>query len=197
MSLVYPMFSPKQLVASLSNPLIIMSFPCLLRCLCGIHRLRRLIGLFIILVPVSSLAAGPVVEEQRVVYTTSGPYEDFMEDLKDAVLARGMVVSNTSYVGKMLKRTAKNLGESKVIFHQAEVIEFCSAVVSRRALTADPHSIIYCPYRIAVYTLPEKPEEIYIAFPRLKATVSNDGVSQQTLQDVEDMLKDIIEEAIE
>ena len=46
-----------------------------------------------------------------------------------------------------------------------------------------------------MYTLPEAPEQVYIAFPRLPTNAG--GESQGTLDAVEDMLREIIEEVVD
>ena len=140
-------------------------------------------------------AAEPPPYVNRVVYTVEASFEDILTDVSDAILEQGLVISGVSNVAEMLDRTGKDLGVDNPIFHRAKVLEFCSAVISRQALAADPHSIIYCPYKIAVYALPEAPERIYLAFPKLVPD-SNSG-SQAALSSIEKLLDDIIRQAIE
>ncbi len=157
----------------------------------------RVIAIVSFLIPVLCFAAAPSDDGKRVIYRASGAFDDFRDDISDAILERGMVISSVSHVGEMLERTGKDLGDSRPIYYKAEVLEFCNAVISRRALAADPHSIVYCPYRIAIYSLPEAPETIYLAFPRLKASSRSGSESEAALKAVEDMLRGIIEEVLE
>jgi len=44
------------------------------------------------------------------------------------------------------------------------VIEFCSATHSRATMEADPHTLAYCPYTIAVYVLAAEPKRVCAAY---------------------------------
>ena len=157
--------------------------------------MHTIIAVLFLLFPTLSLAAKVAVDNHRAVYVVSGEFADVRDDLSNAILAKGMVISSVSRVGEMLERTGQDLGGASPIYGDAEVLEFCSAVISRRALEADPHSIVYCPYRIAIYSLPDAPEQIYLAYSRLNASIP--GASQTALEAVEDMLRSIIEKVVE
>lgn len=157
--------------------------------------MRYAIAVLLITLPALSLAADSPVDSNRAIYSAVGVFEDVRDDISDAILERGMVISSVSRVGEMLQRTGKDLGDSRPIYLEAEVLEFCNAAISRRALKADPHSIVYCPYKIAVYSLPDTPERIYLAYPKLRASVA--GESETALNAVEDMLRGIIEGVVE
>ena len=106
------------------------------------------------------------------VVTARGKFVDVKDDVVAAIVQRGLVVNSVAHVGDMLERTGQDLGQSKRIYDQAEVIEFCSATISRKMMEADPHNLVYCPYTIAVYTLPGKPDTVYLArraFPKTAA----------------------------
>lgn len=103
------------------------------------------------------------------VITAKGNFADVRDDLVAAIEQRGLVVNFVAHVGDMLHRTGHDLGKTKRIYDKAEVIEFCSAAVSRAMMEIDPHNIVHCPYTIAVYTLPEKPGVVHLArrpYPR-------------------------------
>lgn len=53
----------------------------------------------------------------------------------------GLVINTTAPVGAMLEHTGKDEGsDKKKTFENAEVIEFCSAKVSRAVMEADPRA---------------------------------------------------------
>jgi hypothetical protein len=58
-----------------------------------------------------------------VVYKGAGEYEFIVENVRDAVMAQGMVISGTLHVADMLSRTAGDLGFSDPPYVQAESIE--------------------------------------------------------------------------
>ncbi len=145
--------------------------------------MTRLIALLLGLLLVLPAAA----DEGASVVAAKGSFADVKDDLVAAIEQRGLVINSTSHVGDMLERTGRDLGKTKRIYDQAEVVEFCSATVSRAMMEADPHNLVYCPYTIAIYTLPGKPGVVYLAhrkYPRSAA-----------LKPVADLLDGIVADA--
>jgi uncharacterized protein (DUF302 family) len=140
------------------------------------------------------VAQNAVADGAVVVRAIEGKFEDVRERVVFAVQGQGLVVDHTSRVGNMLARTGKDLGETTRVFGDAEVLEFCSALVSRRMVEADPRLLAFCPYGIAVYTLPGEPETTYVSYRRL---VTNLVLPEQkaVLQRVESLLETIVDEA--
>lgn len=142
----------------------------------------------------SLLAQNAAADGAVVVRAIEGEFDDVRERVIFAVQSQGLVVDHTSKVGNMLLRTGKDLGETTRVFGDAEVLEFCSALVSRRMVEADPQLLAFCPYGIAVYTLPGNPQTTYVSYRRL---VSNLVSPEQkaVLQGVESLLETIVDEA--
>jgi uncharacterized protein (DUF302 family) len=138
-----------------------------------------------------ALAAG----EYMAVFTKQGSFDDVRDAVEMAITGRGLVVNNVSHIGEMLERTGKDLGETKKIFLKAEALEFCSAVVSRKMMEADPDSIVFCPYVISVYVVPEKPDEVRIAYR--KPQIVGSPASQKALKAVDELLSGIVKEALQ
>jgi uncharacterized protein (DUF302 family) len=135
-----------------------------------------------------------IAESAVVVREIHGDFEEIRGRVIFAVESQGLIVDHSSKVGDMLERTGKDLGETAPIFGDAEVLEFCSALVSRRMVQADPQLLAFCPYGIAVYTLPGAPLTTYVAYRRI---VTNLGTPEQkaALRRVETLLETIVEEA--
>ena len=129
-----------------------------------------------------------------VVHAIKGSFEEIRERVVFAVQSQGLVVNHTSKVGNMLARTGKDLGETNQIFGDAEVLEFCSALVSRRMVEADPQLLAFCPYGIAVYTLPGDPQTTYVSYRRMVTDLATPA-QKEVLQRVEALLAAIVEEA--
>ena len=138
--------------------------------------------------------AGSARSEYMKLYTVEGAFEDVRDDIEMAITDRGMVINNVSHIGKMLARTGQDLGEGKQIFQKAQALEFCSATISRRMMETDPHNIVFCPYIIAIYTLPAESNKVYVAFRRPLPVGSAE--SRESLVAVEKLLEDIIADAI-
>ena len=128
------------------------------------------------------------------VVTIKSTFEDVKERVIFAVESQGLVVDHTSDVGGMLARTGKDLGESQVIYGDAVVLEFCSALYSRRMAKFSPDLLAFCPYAISVYTLGGQPETTFVAFKRIARGVTNKE-TREVLQQIDDLLMVIVEEA--
>jgi hypothetical protein len=97
-------------------------------------------------------------------------------------------------MNEMLERTGKDLGMDEPIYGEAESIEFCSAVLSRRMTAEMPARIVNCPFIIAVYTLPDQSDTTYIVHRQIPASeVASSGV----MRDVAKMLETIASSAAE
>lgn len=137
-----------------------------------------------------ALAAG----DQMAVFTKVGSFDDVRDSLEMAITDRGLVVNNVSHVGEMLERTGKDLGNNRQIFIKAEALEFCSAVASRKMMEANPDNIIFCPYIISVYVVPEKPNEVRVAYR--KPDISGSPASQEALKAVDELLSGIVKDTL-
>ena len=142
----------------------------------------------------SVLAQNAAADGAVVVRTIEGGFDEIRERVEFAVQSQGLVVDHSSKVGDMLARTGKDLGETTRVFGEAEVLEFCSALVSRRMVEADPQLLAFCPYGIAVYTLPDQPEITYVSYRRLATDLALPE-QRAVLERVEALLEAIVEEA--
>jgi uncharacterized protein (DUF302 family) len=95
-------------------------------------------------------AAAGETASGAVVYDSADSYDDTLFALENAIIGQGLVVDHTSKVGEMLARTGADLGAEVQIFDNAEVLQFCSAVLSRQVMEADPLNIAHCPYGVFV-----------------------------------------------
>ncbi|RKT63041.1 uncharacterized protein DUF302 [Azonexus fungiphilus] len=127
---------------------------------------------------------------QAADWRSARPTADNFADARDAVVTaienRGLVINYTGRIGEMLERTAGDLGATRRVYRHAEVVEFCSASLSRQMVEADPQDIVNCPFTIAVYTLAEAPGGTWIAYRK------PGGKSADAL---EKLLRDIVDEA--
>lgn len=93
-------------------------------------------------------------------------FTDTREALTLAIENRGLVINYVSHIGDMLARTGADIGATRQIYGQAEIVEFCSAALSRQIMESDPHTIVQCPFAIAVYTLPGEDGKTWLAYRR-------------------------------
>jgi uncharacterized protein (DUF302 family) len=125
------------------------------------------------------------------VFKSEEPFEDVVENIKMAIVERGLLVSGTLHVSDMLNRTAPDLGYAKV-FVKAESVEFCSALISHKMAQAAPENIAICPFTIAVYVQHAEPKQVYVAYrlPHLN------GSAEQATDDIIALFDGIIEDSI-
>lgn len=116
-------------------------------------------------------------QDMAKTYTSEQAYEDVAASLEDAVVNRGYVVDYHGYIGDMLTRTAGDVGAEKPLYSNAEFIQFCSAVVSRKAMEEDITNIAFCPYVLFVYEAEETPGEVVVGYRPLPAGPGRDEVN--------------------
>ncbi|KPK06922.1 MAG: hypothetical protein AMJ64_08000 [Betaproteobacteria bacterium SG8_39] len=113
-----------------------------------------------------------------------GSYGEVKDSVVLAIQAKGFKIDYTAHIGNMLERTGKDVGSTKRVFGNAEALQFCSAVVSRKMMEDKASNIAYCPYVIALYTLPDDPKTVYVVYRR-------------GLPDVDALLAGIVKEALQ
>lgn len=105
------------------------------------------VGLAAISLVLAPVAAGA---QDVTTYVFDGAFEDATFNVESAIIGKGLVIDHVSHIGEMLLRTGADIGSTKVIFEAADVYQFCSAVLSRKVMEADPLNIAHCPYGIFV-----------------------------------------------
>lgn len=137
----------------------------------------------------------PFITQDVKRYQVKGEFSEIKDFLILAITERGIKISSTSYISKMLKRTREDVGGGKNIYKNAEAIGFCSATLSRQMMESDPHHIVFCPYTIVIYELNEQPGTIYLSFRRPFYT--DTSTTDKSLQKIDELLSGIITEIVE
>lgn len=106
--------------------------------------------LFVSTMAAAALTALPALAGEAITYATSDSFEDASFAVESAIVNRGLVIDYVSHVGEMLNRTAADVGSDVKIFDAADIYLFCSAVLSRKVMEADPMNIAHCPYGVFV-----------------------------------------------
>jgi uncharacterized protein (DUF302 family) len=139
-----------------------------------------------------ALAGGEPTQEEKVrVYTSEETFEDVVENIKMAVIDRGMLVSGTLHISEMLNRTGPDLGFPDV-FSKAESVEFCSALVSHKMAQVAPENVVICPFTIAVYVTKNEPGQVRVAYRMPQLAGEADQVTAEILL----MLDGIVEDSL-
>jgi len=136
------------------------------------------------------------IKNYKVTRKVNGVFENISEDIKAAIIDRGIKINNISHIGNMLARTGADVGSTITVFAtDAIAIEFCSSTVSRETMEADPHNIVFCPYIISVYSLPGDIQHTYVSYRRPLPV--GDARSKASIKAVEALLEEIIIDAVE
>jgi uncharacterized protein (DUF302 family) len=131
--------------------------------------------------------------ESVVEVTANGSWDDVKQQLVLAIENHGLVVNHESKVGEMLERTGKDLGAARQIYVRAEVLEFCSAALSRQVMEADPRMLALCPYGIGIYTLAGESDKVHLVYRRPR--LDDSAPAAPALRRVDQLLHDIVQEA--
>ena len=126
-------------------------------------------------------------------YQFKASFEDALFDLKEALTNKGLVVDHEAKVANMLNRTAKDVGATTTVYKHGQVVEFCSASLSRRAMEADPLNMAFCPYTMFVYETIAKPGTITIGYKVLDGAAT--PKSKKALDDVNKIMDSMVREA--
>ena len=130
-------------------------------------------------------------------YSVEGEFESVRDDLQNAIIAKGLVIDHTSFVGKMLDRTGKDVGSNKPIFSEGrgQAFTFCSATISRKTMEADVHNIAFCPYALVIYNSVAEPKKVYVAYRRPVLSEGSEA-AKAALKEVETLLDGIARDAL-
>ncbi|WP_037969632.1 DUF302 domain-containing protein [Sulfitobacter noctilucicola] len=130
------------------------------------------------------VAGAAIAEDTSTVYEFDGSFEDATFSVESAIVGQGLVIDYVSHTGEMLNRTAGDVGSSVKLFEAADIFVFCSAVLSRKVMEADPMNIAHCPYGIFVAEREDKVMVGYRNYP------------QGPMQEVQALLDTIVQEAV-
>jgi len=131
------------------------------------------------------LLGAPVSAQDGVTtYDFEGSFDDATFSVESAIVGQGLVIDYVSHVGDMLNRTGEDVGSDVTIYDAADIFIFCSAVVSRSVMEADPMNVAHCPYGIFVN---DSDGEV---------TVGYRNMPEGPMQEVQALLDDIAREAV-
>ncbi|MDA8129016.1 MAG: DUF302 domain-containing protein [Betaproteobacteria bacterium] len=139
--------------------------------------------------PLSAMAA----DAYTVLFKTHGTFQDVRDALQFAIEGKGLKINHTNNIAEMLARTGPEVGATKRVYEKGEQFEFCSAVISRQMMEADPHAMVMCPYIVSVYTIPND-KNVYIAYRKPGPT--RNPALKKALANVEKLLNDIVKDAM-
>jgi len=131
-------------------------------------------------------AVAPAQGAGVTTYPVEAAFDDVAFGIETAIVGRGLVVDHVSHVGEMLNRTAADVGATVQVYEHGNVYLFCSAVLSRKMMEADPDNIAHCPYSVFAYELAGSPGTVHVGYRNLP---------EGAMQEVEELLDAVAREA--
>lgn len=135
---------------------------------------------------VATALISPLFAAEVITYPSEDDFDDTTFAIESAILDAGLVIDFTSHTGDMLERTRTSTGSDITLFEHADIFNFCSAVLSRKVIEADPMNIVHCPYRIFVMQKPGN-EQVIVGFKTMP---------EGPMKEVEAFLGNIVKDAL-
>ena len=104
-------------------------------------------------------------------YTAQAVFEDVLQDVKDEIINRGLVIDFVGHVDTMLERTSSaagsvtKTGNASPYLH-AKYLQFCSAKLAHEAMSANPFNLSVCPYVVFVFETRSQPGRVIVGYRR-------------------------------
>jgi uncharacterized protein (DUF302 family) len=141
--------------------------------------------------PWTSIATGS--ENPIITYWVEEEFENIRDNVRNAIIERGMNIASELHASEMLNRTAPDLGIERNVFLNAVSIEFCSAMISHKLVMAHASNMVLCPFTISIYVLSEDPAKVFVAY---KPPTAGDE-SSEVLEEIKSLLQAIVTESLE
>jgi uncharacterized protein (DUF302 family) len=133
---------------------------------------------------ISAIAQSPIDSGNTISIESS--FEDVFDELKNAIIAEGLTIEYIGNVDQLLERTARvNISEDTEhvipVYHYAKYLQFCSSVLTHKAVKADPENLSMCPFLVFIYETRADPGRIVIGYrpPTLGSDKESTVVSQE------------------
>ena len=139
---------------------------------------------FIMAAAAALLTTPAIAGDQSTTYDFDGSFDDATFAVESAIVGAGLVIDYVSHTGEMLARTGADVGSDVKLFDGADIFLFCSAVLSRKVMEADPANIAHCPYGIFVTEREGKVQVGYRNYP------------EGAMQEVQALLDSLAREAV-
>ena len=127
-----------------------------------------------------------------------GAFDDVLQDVKDAVINRGLLIDYIGHIDKMLDRTSEAADSvtstgSRSPYQNAKYLHFCSSKLTHEAISANPYNLSICPYVVFLFETKAKPGIVVVGYRR---PIPGPSVrSKKALAKIDSLLESIIKEA--
>ena len=148
------------------------------------------------MVALAALATAQPVGKKH--FSTEGSFEDVFQDLKDAIINRGLKIDYVGHVDKMLERTSKVAGSvtesgAKSPYRHAKYLNFCSAKLTHESVSANAYNLAVCPYTLFIFEAHARPGTVVVGYRQPQAGPSR--LSKAAFAKIGNLLTAIAKEA--
>lgn len=122
-----------------------------------------------------------------------GNYLEVVQNIRSAILGKGIHIAHELHAGDMLQRTGTAYGYKNNVYSNAEIIEFCSAELSQKLARIDPDNIVLCPFTIGIYSLnKENKNTVHISYQIPNGKPGTEAV----VKEIKQLISEIVEDAV-
>ena len=108
--------------------------------------------------------AQPAYLDAYPVVSVTSSLASTQEVLQEVIQEEGLIPGQVTHISDMMARTGLALGKRQGIYHDAVIVQFCSAQIAWLMAEEDPRQISHCPLAITLYVLPRQGETTYISY---------------------------------
>jgi len=121
-----------------------------------------------------------------------GNYFEVAQNLRSAILGKGLHIAHELHASDMLQRTGAAYGYKKSTYSNASILEFCSAKLSQKLSRIHPDNIVLCPFTIGIYSLQNEKNMVHITY---KISSGKPG-TEKVVEEINELISSIIEDAL-
>lgn len=131
-------------------------------------------------------------------FSKAAPFEEVVDNLKDAIVKRGFVIDYVGQLNAMLERTAKDTGTvtpggKKSPYKNAQFLQFCPSQLTHEAVNASALAIANCPIAVFVYETNYEPGKVHVGY-RMPVASPSKRVNEINVK-IAETLREIASEA--
>lgn len=124
-------------------------------------------------------------------YQTRRPYPAVFEAVHQAILDRGMVITQAIDIRRTLLNAGLEAELAAGQFVSGETISVCDGANLSTVLRSNPHAIVLCPMAISIYVLTSAPDVVHVGFRRPTAAGGSPRL-RTTLVAIETLLEEVV-----
>ncbi len=112
-------------------------------------------------------------EQTIISLSLKGSFNDIFDATVSSILSKSLTIAHVDNAAQALANSHQEYGLTTAQYSNAKIISFCSANLSHQLSLENPDFIVLCPFKLSVYQLSEKPNEVTISYRNPLSTQIN------------------------